>query len=315
MRRQVVGRARAQADADLLELELEHARQDLPDVAQQLEHAAGGRRRCPSRAPPSSRRARSGRRRAGRGRRCGLRITRVDEAGARRVAQAQDLALDGADRHPCRVGEALDARATTRRPPSATCSASIRSPSASSTPVTRSPLGDDAGARARAGGPRRRRARPPRPARRRARRGSTEWSSGMSSARRTVGASAGSARRACEGRRRSTCRPRLVRSASRRSSAVGLVAVARHDERARAAQPRVAPRGLGDLGAERLVARGAAQPELQQRALAEVRLGDGREHAGRGAPRARLAGVEHGHAQPALARLATRRTARSHRRR
>ena len=51
------------------------------------------------------------------------------------------------------------------------------------------------------------------------RRGSTEWSEGMSSASRTVGASAGSARRAWLGRSRSTSRPSSRRNASSRSSA------------------------------------------------------------------------------------------------
>ena len=57
----------------LLDLELEHAGHDLGEVAEQLVDAARGRPRCPSRAPPSSRRARSGRRRGGRGSRraCG----------------------------------------------------------------------------------------------------------------------------------------------------------------------------------------------------------------------------------------------------
>ena len=45
--------------------------------------------------------------------------------------------------------------------------------------------------------------------------------------------------------------------------------------------------------------RGAAQPELEQRALAELRLGDGREHAGGDVPGAGLAGVDHHGAQAA----------------
>ena len=78
-----------------------------------------------------------------------------------------------------------------------------------------------------------------------------------------------------------------------------LVGVARDDQRAVAAQARVMPGGLGQLGAEALVRAGAAQPELEQLALAELRLGDGREHARGDVPRAGLAGVEHERAQPA----------------
>ena len=81
---------------------------------------------------------------------------------------------------------------------------------------------------------------------------------------------------------------------------VGLVAVARDDERAGAAQPRVAPGGLGQLGAEGGEAARGAQPEREQGVLAELRLGDRREHAGGVAPGAVLAGVEHDRAQAVL---------------
>ena len=66
----------------LLDLELEHAGHELGAVAQQLVDAAGGRRACRSRAPPSSRRARSGRRRAGRGSASLAADRALDEAGA-----------------------------------------------------------------------------------------------------------------------------------------------------------------------------------------------------------------------------------------
>ena len=83
----------------------------------------------------------------------------------------------------------------------------------------------------------------------------------------------------------------------------GVVRVARDDERAGAPQARVPTGRVAELGAEGLEALGAAQPELEQRSLAEVRLGDRREHPGGDAPRRpRLlaGGVEHGDAQAAL---------------
>ena len=79
-----------------------------------------------------------------------------------------------------------------------------------------------------------------------------------------------------------------------------LVAIARHDQRARRVQPRVATGRLRELGAERGEAGGGAQAQLEQRVLAELRLGDRREHARGDLPGARIAGVEHAHAQPAL---------------
>ncbi len=81
---------------------------------------------------------------------------------------------------------------------------------------------------------------------------------------------------------------------------LGLVAVAGDDERAREAQARVAAGGLLELGAEVGEAGGGAQAEVEQRLLAELGLGDGREHAGGVAPGAVLAGVEHERAQAAL---------------
>ncbi len=79
-----------------------------------------------------------------------------------------------------------------------------------------------------------------------------------------------------------------------------LVAIARDDERARPAQAGIAARSLGQLGAELRESRGRAQAEPEQRVLAELCLRHRREHAGRDMPGARLAGVEHAHAQPAL---------------
>ena len=77
---------------------------------------------------------------------------------------------------------------------------------------------------------------------------------------------------------------------------LGLVAVAGDDERA------VEVELDAELGAEVREAVERAEAEVEQLALAELQLGDGREHAGGVAPRAVLAGVEHERAQAALGR-------------
>ena len=84
-----------------------------------------------------------------------------------------------------------------------------------------------------AGAGRRRRARPPGASAAVSSRGSTAWSSGTSRARRTVGASAGSARRAADGSSRSACQPQAPAQRELAVERLGLVAVARDDERAR----------------------------------------------------------------------------------
>ena len=78
---------------------------------------------------------------------------------------------------------------------------------------------------------------------------------------------------------------------------LGLVAVARDDQRADRPVARVL-----ELGAEVLVAARALQPELEQRALAELGLGGRREHARGDLPRGGLAGLEHDDARAALPR-------------
>ena len=75
---------------------------------------------------------------------------------------------------------------------------------------------------------------------------------------------------------------------------VGLVAVARDDQRPLAAQVDAQLGAEGGKSVER------AEAELEQGVLAELRLGDRREHAGGVAPGAVLAGVEHDRAQAAL---------------
>ena len=102
----------------------------------------------------------------------------------------------------------------------------------------------DAGRRARAStrarvrGPRRRRARTRVLSAATSRRGSTEWSPGTSSASRTVGASAGSARRAWLGRSRSTSQAELAPEGELALERLGLVAVARDQQRAGACRSR-----------------------------------------------------------------------------
>ena len=83
---------------------------------------------------------------------------------------------------------------------------------------------------------------------------------------------------------------------------LGVVAVARDDQGAGAAQSGIAAGGLLELGAEGGEAGGRAEAEVEQRLLAELRLGDRGEHAGGVAPRAVLGGVEHERAQAALRR-------------
>ena len=76
---------------------------------------------------------------------------------------------------------------------------------------------------------------------------------------------------------------------------LGLVAVARDDERADGAVA-----GIVQLLAERRVAPRALQPEFEQRALAERRFGDRAEHPRGNVPRAGLAGVQDDHPRAAL---------------
>ena len=123
-------------------------------------------------------------------------------------------------------------------------------------------------------------------------RGSTEWSEAISSASRTVGANAGSSRRACDGRSRSTGSPSPRRNSASRSSAS-----ASSRSRATTSVPTGRYPGSSSAVAERLVAARALQPELQLRVLAEVHLGDRREHPRGDVPRARLARVDHDHAR------------------
>ena len=135
-------------------------------------------------------------------------------------------------------------------------------------------------------------------------RGSAEWSPGTSSASRSVGASAGSSRRAALGSSRSTSRPRPTAQRELALERLGFVAVAGDDERAAAAQPGIGAGGRLELRGELRPRARAAQPELEQRELAGVGLGDGRQHPGRDArgAGAELAALEHADGEAALRR-------------
>ena len=219
-----------------------------------------------------------------------MRIVRVDEAGAARVAQAQTWPFTG------RTGSGAEAPRPGAGGEDDACRARSSLPSPSSrrrdavARPTRHARALAAGASTASGSAAT------------SRRGSTARSPGTSSASRTVGASAGSARRAWLGRSRSTARPSFCAVGVELLELLGLVAVAGDDEGAGAAQPGVAAGGLAELGAEGREARGGAQAQVEQRPLAELRLGDRGEHAGGVAPRAVLAGVEHDRAQAALRR-------------
>ena len=231
MHRRVVGRARAQAGDQLLDLELEHAGHELGGVAQQLVDAARGhggveaalldgraehvaRRRCAARGsrPASARRARSG-------------------PAPAAVAQPQRLALDRPHGHARRLGHRLEhARPRRRR---------RRRPARRPRARRRRSLTASPGSMATTSA----RARSTAPARSAARasaatvsRGSTAWSSGTSSARRTVGASAAPSRRACDGRSRSARSPKRRAQLELTLERLGLVAVTRDEQRAVGAQ-------------------------------------------------------------------------------
>ena len=210
----------------LLDLELEDARDELAEVAQQLVDAAGGRRACPSRAPPSSRRARSGRRRAGRStpaRRGSCAPRAQGRSGSR---SRRTCPLTGRTGTRACSGM-LQARATST--PAATTTWSAETvPLEPITPVTRSPSTFKA---CRARGDARAGELAAR-ARRRAAAGRPSGRSRSRSASRIVGASAGSSRRACDGRRRSTGSPSPRPELGEAVERLGLVAVARDDERA-----------------------------------------------------------------------------------
>jgi hypothetical protein len=83
---------------------------------------------------------------------------------------------------------------------------------------------------------------------------------------------------------------------------LGLVAVAGDRERAGRAQAGILARRLGQLGAEVAEHRRAAQVELEQRVLAELRLGDRGEHPRGDTPRGIPTGVDDDGAQAALGR-------------
>ena len=211
-----------------------------------------------------------------------------DEVLARGVAQAQDLALDRPHRHARRARRSSAPAATTTW----SARACRRELDAGHAPARRrhaaaadlaagalDRLGQRGDEPARVDGvvAGRRRARAGRSARARARRGAPGSGAGARPRGRARGGSAS---------RRSSS------SASSRSRATTSVPVRRSPGRAR--RPRRARRRRP--GSRRRCAARASSSA----SLAELRLGDRREHAGGDAPGAVLAGVEHDRAQAAL---------------
>ena len=122
-----------------------------------------------------------------------------------------------------------------------------------------------------------------------------------SSARRTVGASAGSSAARLASAAAARLEAELAPEREQALERLGLVAVARDDQRAGRAG-RVSPEASASSAQKSAKRARAAQAELEQRALAELRLGDRREHARGDLPGAGIAGVEHDGAQAALGR-------------
>ena len=120
-----------------------------------------------------------------------------------------------------------------------------------------------------------------------------------------VGASAGSRRRAALGSRRSHVEAELRAQRELALERLGLVAVARDDERAAAAQARIGAGGLLELGGEAPASRarcaGPSASSASSPASASV-TGASIPAATCEAPRAELAALEHADAQPALRR-------------
>ncbi len=95
-------------------------------------------------------------------------------------------------------------------------------------------------------------------------RGSTEWSSGASNARRIVGASAGSRSRASLGRRRAAAQAERLAERELALELARLVLVAGEQQRAAAHQPHIDAGTRLELGGERRPQLRRAQSELQQ---------------------------------------------------
>ena len=198
----------------------------------------------------------------------------------RRVAQAQELALHGADGNARGVGQARGARRTTGPRRRRRRAAARRSPSVELEPGGAAVADDDAGATAVCG-------RSSTPARSAASasaaptsRGSTAWSPGTSTAARSAGASAGSSARACEGSSGSRLEPEPLAQRELAVQRGRLVRVAGDEQRAAGAVADVDAAHVRELGGERRPAPRALQPERDERGLLRVRLADGREHPG-----------------------------------
>ena len=134
----------------------------------------------------------------------------------------------------------------------------------------------------------------------------------MSSASRIVGASAGSSRRACDGRSRSTGRPSAAAERGEAVERLGLVAVARDDERADRAVAGVAPSSRAE---RRVAARALAARARAARARRTRPRRPARACPAATCQRAGLARVDHDRRARRAAARATRRRGRSRRRR
>ena len=266
--------------------------------------ARRGRRRsrsCRSRAPPSSRRGRSGRPRAGRGSRlrsgrsgasrpgpCGSRRRRIWPLTGRSEIGAAGLR----SRRSTRPRRRRRARPATTPSP-ATCTPVILAPSEMDPldGLPRTQINPNAAARLSEGG------------HRRAGVGCVVARNGQRKTDRRR-------ERGLEPARSCSPRDAPLRGRARVAGRARARALPPRRGRARRRAPRIRrspgsmPGRFAQLRGERWPRLRAAQPELEQRELAGVRLGDGREHARRDVRRAasELAALEHPNDMPALRR-------------
>jgi hypothetical protein len=134
-------------------------------------------------------------------------------------------------------------------------------------------------------------------------RGSAEWSPGTSSARRTVGGQGRLGAAGLAGAQALDREPERAPEREQPLEHLGVVAVARHDQRAAGAEARVLAAGLCQLRAERLEARGGADPRPVSACSPKSDSATGASIPAATLPGARLAGVEHARPQAAFGGL------------
>jgi thiamine-phosphate pyrophosphorylase len=300
----VVGRGGAKADAELLDLELADAGQELASVAQQLVDTAGARQRIVEAALLDGR-AEQIAPVAARDEIAALEAQHAtQQTGAGGVAQAQDLALDGPHGHARGGGETGDPAgpgtsgehdlAGRQRlavgEGDAADALAVELDARDWRVLAQAHAGGDAGA--------------PQRAQHEARvdgvvvgRVQREAYGGRE---RGLALARGAGAQALDGQPQRFAVGQLALELAR------VVVVAGEQQRAAAQQADVDLGGVGDLGGERGPHGGGAQPELEQAAggVSELDLGDGREHAG-GDARGRtsdLVALEQRDRQAALAR-------------